>query len=395
MKGRAFSSEVETGSRQENASNQESRAPFRFHRNGKGSSGPITRRGFVGGTLLAGLGGKALAQGFAGLGESADGFAAVVPGRTFAFPADHGPHPEFRIEWWYVTANLTDSSGTAYGAQWTLFRQAIAAGGPQEGWANQQIWMGHAAVTRADTHRFGQTFARGGVGQAGVDAKPFHAWIDAWEMRGLDPVNDDNIAPLVLKASGVDFSYALRLDAERPLVLQGDGGYSRKSLREQASYYYSQPHYTATGILTIDDKPVDATGMAWLDREWSSQPLASDQSGWDWLSLHFNAGNKLMLYRMRQTDGQHYGSGKWIARDGKAEILGSADIAMTPLAVTEIEGRKIPTAWRIAIAKMALAIECTPLNPRSWMGTSFPYWEGPIRFAGSHTGVGYLEMTGY
>src|SRR5438132_8316725 len=331
-------------------------------------SGLISRRGFIGGSLLAGLGSKALAQGFAGLGESADGFAAVVPGRTFAFPADHGPHPEFRIEWWYVTANLTDSSGTAYGAQWTLFRQAIAAGGPQEGWANQQIWMGHAAVTRADTHRFGQTVARGGVGQAGVDAKPFHAWIDAWEMRGLDPVNDDNIAPLVLKASGADFSYALRLDAERPLVLQGDGGYSRKSLREQASYYYSQPHYTAAGILTSDDKPVDVTGMAWLDREWSSQPLASDQSGWDWLSLHFNAGDKVMLYRMRQTDSQHYGSGKWIAPDGTAEILGSEDIVMTPLTVTEIEGRKIPIVWRIAIAKMALAIEWMPIFlPSLWL----------------------------
>jgi predicted secreted hydrolase len=358
-------------------------------------SGPITRRGFVGGALLAGLGGKSLAQGFAGLGESADGFAPVVPGRTFAFPADHGPHPEFRIEWWYVTANLADISGTAYGAQWTLFRQAIAAGGPQEGWANQQIWMGHAAVTRADTHRFAQAFARGGVGQAGVDATPFQAWIDAWEMRGLDPVNDDNIAPLELKASGIDFSYALRLDAERAVVLQGDGGYSRKSLREQASYYYSQPHYTAKGILTIDDKPVDVTGMAWLDREWSSQPLASDQSGWDWLSLHFSAGDKLMLYRMRQTDGQHYGSGKWIAPDGKTEQLASADIMMTPLSFTEIEKRKIPTTWRIAIPRKALSIECTPLNPRSWMGTSFPYWEGPISFAGSHTGVGYLEMTGY
>jgi predicted secreted hydrolase len=358
-------------------------------------SGLITRRGFIGGTLLTAFGGKAPAQGFAGLGESADGFATVVPGRTFAFPADHGPHPEFRIEWWYVTANLADARGAAYGAQWTLFRQAIAAGGPQEGWANQQIWMGHAAVTRADTHRFAQAFARGGIGQAGVDAKPFRAWIDAWEMHGLDPVNDDNIAPCELKAAGADFSYTLRLDADRPLVLQGDGGYSRKSLREQASYYYSQPHYAAKGVLTIDDKPVDVTGMAWLDREWSSQPLASDQSGWDWLSLHFNAGDKLMLYRMRQTDGRHYGSGKWIAPDGTAEMLGSADIAMTPLAFTEIEKRKIPTTWRIAIPKMALSIECTPLNARSWMGTSFPYWEGPISFAGSHTGLGYLEMTGY
>ena len=358
-------------------------------------SGSITRRGFIGGALFAGLGGKAFAQGFAGLGEGADGFAPVVPGRTFAFPADHGPHPAFRIEWWYVTANLADSSGTAYGAQWTLFRQAIAAGAPQEGWANQQIWMGHAAVTRADTHRVSQSFARGGVGQAGVEATPFHGWIDNWEMRGLDAMNDTNIAPLRLSASGTDFSYALRLDADRPLVLQGDGGYSRKSLREQASYYYSQPHYSAKGSIVIDDKPVDVTGQAWLDREWSSQPLASDQSGWDWLSLHFRSGDKLMLYRMRQTDGQHYGSGKWIAPDGKAELLASADIAMTPLAITEIEGRKIPTSWRIAIPKFALAIDCTPLNAKSWMGTSFPYWEGPISFAGSHTGVGYLEMTGY
>ena len=358
-------------------------------------SSPITRRGLIGGALVLGLGGKALAQGFAGLGESADGFAPVTPGRTFAFPGDHGPHPEFRIEWWYVTANLADSNGGAYGAQWTLFRQAIASGPPQEGWANQQIWMGHAAITRADTHRYAQAFARGGIGQAGVEAKPFHAWIDAWEMRGLDALNDTNIAPIELRASGADFSYILRLDADRPLVLQGDGGYSRKSLREQASYYYSQPHYTVKGSIAIDDKPVDVTGQAWLDREWSSQPLASDQSGWDWLSLHFKSGDKLMLYRMRQTDGHHYGSGKWIAPGGATEQLASADIAMTPLAFTEIEARKIPTAWRIEIPRKALAIECTPLNARSWMGTSFPYWEGPISFGGSHTGLGYLEMTGY
>jgi predicted secreted hydrolase len=359
------------------------------------ASATITRRGFVGGAILTGLGGKTFAQGFAGLGESADGFAAVVPGRAFAFPADHGPHPEFRIEWWYVTANLADSNGTAYGAQWTLFRQAIAAGPPQEGWANQQIWMGHAAVTRADTHRVSQAFARGGVGQAGVEAAPFRAWIDNWEMRALDSMHDTNVAPLELSASGPDFSYALRLDADRPLVLQGDGGYSRKSLREQASYYYSQPHYAAKGSIVIDDKPVDVTGQAWLDREWSSQPLASDQSGWDWLSLHLNSGDKLMLYRMRQNDGQHYGSGKWIAPDGKTELLATADIAMTPLAFTEIEGRKIPTSWRIAVPKMALSIECRPLNAKSWMGTSIPYWEGPISFAGSHAGLGYLEMTGY
>ena len=358
-------------------------------------SSPISRRGFASGILLASLGGKALAQGFAGLGETADGFATVVPGKAFSFPADHGPHPEFRIEWWYVTANLVDASGTAIGAQWTLFRQATKPGAQGEGWANQQLWMGHAAVTRADTHRTSETFARGGVGQAGADANPFLAWIDAWEMRGLDPVNASNMTLLELKAAGADFSYALRLDADRPLLLQGDGGYSRKSLREQASYYYSQPHFAANGSITIDDKPVDVTGKAWLDREWSSQPLASDQTGWDWLSLHFKTGEKLMLYRMRQTDGNHYGSGKWVARDGRTELLASVDIGFTPQVLTEIAGRKIPTSWRIAIPKLAVTIDCTPLNAKSWMGTNFPYWEGPISFGGSHTGLGYLEMTGY
>jgi predicted secreted hydrolase len=268
-------------------------------------------------------------------------------------------------------------------------------GAQREGWANQQIWMGHAAVTRADTHRFSETFARGGVGQAGVAATPFRAWIDSWQMRGLDPMRDMSLAPLELNASGADFSYTLRLDTNRPLVLEGDGGYSQKSERGQASYYYSQPYFKATGSITIDDKPVEVTGQAWMDREWSSQPLASDQTGWDWFSLHLNSGEKLMLFRLRQTDGKNYCSGNWISRDGKTEQIVSADIGITPAAVTELEGRKIPTTWRIAIPGRALTIESVPLNARSWMGTSFPYWEGPISFGGSHAGAGYLEMTGY
>jgi predicted secreted hydrolase len=214
-------------------------------------------------------------------------------------------------------------------------------------------------------------------------------------MRGLDGMGDDTLAPLEINANGADFAYALRLDADRALVLQGEAGYSRKSERGQASYYYSQPYFKAGGSITIDGERVDVTGLAWLDREWSSQPLASDQSGWDWLSLHFNSGEKLMLFRLRQTDGNNYISGKWFLPDGKARQIASADITMTPTAMTEISRRTIPTGWDIAIAPLALAISCRPLNARSWMGTSFPYWEGPINFTGSQSGVGYLEMTGY
>ena len=359
-------------------------------------SSRISRRAFTSGLALFGLGGAAArAQGFAGLGENAEGFAAVVPGRTFAFPADHGPHPEFRIEWWYVTANLRDATGAAYGAQWTLFRQATRPGAQQQGWANQQIWMGHAAVTSADTHHYVEAFARGGVGQAGVEIKPFHAWIDAWDMRGLDGMRDILLAPLELTASGADFSYALRLDADRPLVLQGSAGYSRKSERGQASYYYSQPYFKASGRISIGDKPVDVTGLAWMDREWSSQPLGPDQTGWDWFSLHLNSGEKLMLYRLRQQDGRNDLLGNWIFPDGRSVEIASADNRIAPTVTTDVAGRKVPTGWRVVIPAHGIAIETMALNAASWMGTSFPYWEGPIRFAGSHAGLGYLEMTGY
>jgi predicted secreted hydrolase len=355
----------------------------------------VDRRSVVGGLLAALGGGAARAQGFAGLGAADEGFAPVVPGRVLDFPRDHGPHPEFRIEWWYLTANLQDASGAAWGAQWTLFRQAMRPGAEQPGWDSRQLWMGHAAVTNAETHRYAEKFARGGVGQAGAEAAPFQAWIDDWQMRGGEPFSARAIAPLEVTATSADFGYALKLEATQPLVLQGEGGYSRKSERGQASYYYSQPYFTASGTVALGGRSVAVTGRAWMDREWSSQPLASDQTGWDWFSLHLDGGDKVMLFRLRQKDGGHYFAGNWIDRAGRSEPLPAHAIAMTPTGVTDVASRKVPTAWRLAVAGRGLAIDCVPLNPQSWMGTRFAYWEGPIRCRGSHDGVGYLEMTGY
>ncbi len=356
----------------------------------------ISRRAFASGLAALALSSRrAPAQGYAGLGSNANDYAQVTPGKIFSFPADHGPHPDFRIEWWYLTANLNDSAGAAYGIQWTLFRQALQPGPQREGWANQQIWMAHAAATRADTHRFSERFARGGVGEAGVETSPFRAFIDAWEMRGLETTDPNRITPLELSAAAKDFSYALELDADRPLVLQGDGGYSKKSERGQASYYYSQPFFKVSGRLAIDDVSLDVSGQAWMDREWSSQPLAADQTGWDWFALHLAGGDKLMLYRMRQKDGNHFISGTFISADGGTRQLSSAEVKMTPKETVEIDGRKLPVQWDIAIPSRELAIHVVPLNPRAWMGMGFSYWEGPISFHGTHTGVGYLELTGY
>lgn len=354
----------------------------------------FTRRAFTGGAALLGLARAAHAQGFAGLSESAKGFVQVLPGRPFTFPADHGAHPDFRIEWWYVTANLTDVAGKAYGVQWTLFRQAARPGPQGAGWENQQLWMAHAAATRADSHRTAEKFARGGVGQAGVMAEPFHAWIDGWQMAGTERTDAVSLAPLELSAATADFSYALHLEADRSVVLQGDHGYSRKSERGQASYYYSQPFYRVRGHLSFDNEAIEVSGVAWLYREWSSQPLAPDQSGWDWFALHFASGEKLMLYRMRQSNG-NYTSGTWIGTDGQTHPLGPDGIVMTPKDTVEIGGRKLPVRWRIEIASLSIGIDSIPLNPKAWMATSVPYWEGPISFTGSHQGVGYLELTGY
>lgn len=334
------------------------------------------------------------AQGFAGLGREAAEFAAVEPGRALRFPADHGPHPDYRIEWWYLTANLRDRQGRAWGVQWTLFRNALQPGSREPGWGNQNLWLGHAALTGPDGHHYAETLARGGIGQAGVEAAPFRAWIDDWQLRSLDPVQT-GLGELELHARGAGFSYSLRLSGERAPVLHGEQGFSRKSAQGQASYYYSQPFLRAEGQIELAGERYDVSGPAWLDREWSSQPLAPDQLGWDWFSLHLDSGAKLMLFQLRQADGRHYRAGTWIDAAGRPQALGQDDIQMTPLRYSKVAGRRLPTRWRLRVASKDLAIDTAPLQEQAWLATRFPYWEGPIRFEGSHPGVGYLEMTGY
>ncbi|GGF44670.1 Predicted secreted hydrolase [Mameliella alba] len=330
----------------------------------------------------------ALGQGFAGLGTDATGFAIPAPDPVFDFPADHGPHPDYRIEWWYVTANLAGPDGTDYGVQWTLFRSALAPG-EGEGWTSPQVWFAHAAVTTPGAHHVAERFARGGIGQAGVTAQPFDAWIDDWQMTG------ETLDKVTLTASGTEFRYDLRLAAQGPLVFHGDRGFSAKSAEGQASYYYSQPFYRVEGVLDLPDGPVPVTGEAWLDREYSSQPLSSTQSGWDWFSLSFDTGDKLMGFRLRQTDGSAYTSATWIGADGATQAYGDGALIAEPLQDAEVAGREIPVTWRVTLPDRDIDVTVEALNPEAWMAVSIPYWEGPVRVGGSHAGRGYLEMTGY
>ena len=325
------------------------------------------------------------AQGFAGLGQTPDGYALPTPETQFSYPADHGPHPAFRIEWWYLTANLEGPDGTPYGIQWTLFRNALSPEGGEE----DQAWMGHAAVSAPEGHFYTERLARGGLGHAGVTASPFSAFIDEWRMHG------PSLSDISLTAQGTDFSYSLSLQTDAPFVPQGDSGYSVKSEAGLASHYYSQPFYSITGTLTLPSGEVPVTGRGWLDREWSSQPLAETQTGWDWVSLHLDSGVKLMGYRLRDADGTAYTVGTWITADGTPSPFLPGEIKMNSVTSAEVEGREVPVVWDVSVPRRGVDVRVSAIYPQSWMGTLVPYWEGPVTVTGTHGGVGYLEMTGY
>ncbi len=346
----------------------------------------------------------AFAQGFAGMGQAVDGFAEVDRSRALVFPQDHSAHPEYRIEWWYLTANLRDESGRDLGVQWTVFRNATRpnatrpVNGPEETWDDGQIWLGHAAVTWADRHMHAERYARGGTGQAGADLEDnrLRVWMDDWQLQSLDIGPEaDSLAQISLTARGTDFAYDLTLAAKGPLVLHGDAGFSVKSEDDQTSYYFSQPFFAVEGTITLPDGAHQVRGRAWLDREWSSQPLAADQEGWDWVSLHFDTGEKLMGFALRSTNGSRFTSATWIAADGTPTAFGNGALHMTPIDTHEVAGRNVPVEWNLQLPARDLDITITALNPDAWMAGSIPYWEGPIHATGSHRAEGYLEMTGY
>ncbi len=342
-----------------------------------------------------------VSEGFDMMRTEAEDYAEVRPETRLSFPEDHGPHPAFRIEWWYVTSNLRDGEGRPLGLQWTLFRFATQPGGtaensgPEAGWTAPQIWMGHAAVTTAERHFHAERFARGGIGQAGVTTDPFDAWIDDWGFSHAGEGGAGAFSPLRLTARGEGFSYDVTLTAEGPMVLQGEDGYSVKSELGQASHYASQPFFRVSGTVTLEGDAREVTGRAWMDREWSSQPLAESQTGWDWFSLHLPEGEKLMVYRLRDEARGDYVTGNWITADGDSARLAPGEIAMTPIGEAEVaDGIEMTVRWRIEIPSRGFAVETRPLNPRAWNALSTAYWEGPVTYEGTHSGEGYLEMTG-
>jgi len=315
------------------------------------------------------------------------GFPNITSDLLLEFPLDHGAHNEFRIEWWYVTANLKDDDKNTIGLQWTLFRVALEPKSNKDGWNKSQFWMGHAAITDSQSHLFQEKIARGGIFQAGVSTEPFKAWIDDWKMEG------NTWSDLHLSAGGERFKYYINLESNGPIILHGINGFSQKSFSGQASAYYSQPFFEASGWIEKNGERYNVSGSAWADHEWSSQVLSKTQEGWDWFSLNFESKEKLMLFRVREHNKNDFYYGSWIQPSGKIERIQQNEIHLKSKKM-DLENTTYNTTWDLEIKKLGVDITINAINDRSHMETIFPYWEGPISFTGTHKGNGYLEMTG-
>ncbi len=345
-------------------------------------------------------------------GETA-GFERADEPRRLVFPEDHGPHSAFRTEWWYVTGNLTatePSAGRDFGYQLTIFRSALdpPEDEPRQNgsdWRTDTLYMGHLALTdvAAETFRAFERFSRQAVGLAGAQAMPFRVWIEDWSLAAAAP--DDDIVPLLLVAADGEVGLQLELVPEKPLVLQGDQGLSRKGASPgNASYYYSFTRLGTTGTVRVGERRWSVEGTSWLDREWSTSALEPGIAGWDWFALQLSDGRDLMVYRLRRDDGgtDRHSAGVVVEPDGDYDILDASEFTLRETAhwKSPQSGAVYPAGWRLTIPAVEVDLAVEPRLAAQEHTGSVLYWEGSVTVEGTSAGLeidgrGYAELTGY
>lgn len=340
------------------------------------------------------------------LSENADnGFRRVMAPRPFSFPIDHGPHNDYRAEWWYFTGNVDTREGRKFGYELTFFRFALT---PEENrspsaWRTNQLYMAHFALTDAaanDFHAF-ERFSRGAARLAGSSSERLNVWLYDWS---ISPVDGEDF-PVRLKAASNDIAIDLTLTATKPVVLQGKRGFSQKSSEPgQASHYYSYTRLPTTGTIRVGTSKYRVEGASWMDREWSTSALSAQQAGWDWFALQLSSGDDLMFYRFRRKDGQpdRYSAGTLVDERGATVPLQYNDVSIQELETWKSprSGAVYPSKWRLIVPKHRLELALVPLIPNQELDVAFKYWEGAVSIKGVYkgqavSGRGYVELTGY
>lgn len=328
--------------------------------------------------------------------------------RTWSFPRDHGSHPEFRTEWWYFTGNLSDKSGNKYGYQLTFFRHGIEKV-PKDAtnpWSIRDLYLAHFSITDGTNKKFWyhERASRKGPGLAYAETGSMDVCLLDWSARMIKNV-------IHLSARHKEMEILLKLVPNKPLVLHGKNGLSRKGPGEgQSSYYYSFTDLETTGLIRtpLSKESIPVTGKSWFDQEFGSNQLSPDQSGWDWFSIHMSDGRDVMLYFLRRKDGtvEKESSGTIIGRNGISRHLIGSDIVITVMEEWRSPRSKgvYPARWRIRIPAEGIDLTLTPLILNQELiteeSTGVIYWEGAVEGKGTSAGKrvtceGYVEMTGY
>jgi predicted secreted hydrolase len=336
---------------------------------------------------------------FTGRNARADvAYPQVERGVPLSFPRDHGSHPAFRTEWWYVTG-VVGPRDAQVGVQITFFRSrpGIAESGKSR-FTPRELLFAHAALALPGRGSLlsDQRAARAGFGLAEASEHATDVRIDDWSLllRG-----DTYTARIAAR----DFTLALEFRMRQPPLLQGDEGVSRKGpLPAQASYYYSVPQLGLSGTMVIEGRERSVDGVAWLDHEWSSAYLASEARGWDWTGINLDDGGALMAFRIRDRRGDPFwAGGAFRDRNGRRTPFRREDVQFETLRRWRSPRTNIdyPVAMRVVAGEFDLVLE--PLfddqeeDARASVGTI--YWEGAVRArrGGATFGRGYLELTGY
>jgi predicted secreted hydrolase len=341
------------------------------------------------------------------LGGEADTsrFARALAPRDFSFPLDHGPHPEFRTEWWYLTGNLATARDRHFGFQLTFFRFALPVDERERpsAWSTDQLWMAHFTVTDSEGGEFfaDEKFERQALGLAGAQSEPFRVWLADWELAS----RGQSLFPLTLNARNDLVALTLDLNPGKPLVLQGEAGLDAKGPAPgNASYYYSFTRLPAAGVVQVRDESYPVSGTAWMDREWSTSVLGADLEGWDWFALQLDDGSDLMFYRLRRRDQtmSSFSNGVVVAADGTVTARITAEqVRLIPTAQwrSPRTGARYDRAWALDIPDLALKLSIQARIPEQELDLTVRYWEGAVVVEGTRSGspvsgVGYTEIVG-
>ena len=333
-------------------------------------------------------------------------YRTALPGYRYEFPRDHFNHPDFQTEWWYYTGNLKSAEGHRFGFELTFFRQAVSRDPAKvAAWELQDLYVAHLALSDLDSGKFyhSERTNRAGPGIAAASESSGRIWNGNWQIQwqGSDQ-----------KLNAIDprFQLHLMLHPEKPPVIHGENGVSQKAEGPgRASHYISLTRLAASGDIELGNKKFEVAGASWMDHEFFTHQLDSNQTGWDWLSLQLEDRTELMLFNIRHTDGSidPYSAGTYVDANGKTTHLRSSDFTLKPAGekwTSTLTGAAYPVHWKIAILKLGLEMEAkTLLASQELTGNSRiapNYWEGAIVFTGQQnsqpiSGTGYLEMTGY